>query len=128
IQSARYWLSIGGYTSAIVMTEWYFGPPEITLSHLFDLVQLRFGPTMFVANEVRDVVFWAQVVLWLFGLVFCIDARLGSRAWSRGARAVMSVVCFVSLLALYGAAVEHIGVPLYDFFGDVPGLDWKLRP
>jgi hypothetical protein len=125
-RSAGYWLAIGGYTSAIVMTESYYGPPMIALSDLVDLISFQPSSKFLVPNGVRSALIWTQVIVWLIGLVCCMDSRLASRAGSGRARLIAALICFISLLLLYSACVEYIGAPLYEFFGDVPGLQWQL--
>lgn len=124
LHSAGHWLAVGGYTSAIVMTEWYYGPPLFMLSEFVDLISSPRSSSLFSSNGIRSVLAWAQVIVWLIGVVCCVDARLASRARSRRARIIAAFICFASLLVLYSASIEYIGAPLYNFLQDVPGMTW----
>lgn len=106
----RFWLAVGGYTSAVMPLEIVTGgPPLVTVSDLAWAVGLGRGWAMFpdlYGPALGSVLHWLQMALWLAGLGCCWAARQRAcgRTWRRIAVGLPGVV--VSLLLLYGCAVE----------------------
>lgn len=127
-RSLAFWAAIGGYTSAVMWTEFSTAPPILELEDAWKLPLLpvdwaaqeilrlpplfpsaggRFAPVFFM-NDIH-VVAWLQLVVWLLGLSIIFGVRLSRRRRSVGTRAAYSAVVFCLLLVLYCATVEHIG-------------------
>jgi ribosomal protein L37E len=113
VASWRFWLGIGGYTSAVVMTELYRGPPQIELSSIADL--FNGGRGAFFRMPSEPLVHWTQMLLWIAGLVCIRTARLRERGarWGRVTAAVVTTVVLVYMM--YALAIEHVGMRIHDW-------------
>lgn len=115
----RFWLLIGFYTSAVMMTEFAYGPPLLTLSELLPhRPSGKFGPPFFFTFDgIGNVVWWVQLTLWLVALGCCHAARFKrpTRPWAYVVPASLLVVA--SLFVLYATIVEHVGGHIYDWVG-----------
>jgi hypothetical protein len=114
----RFWFLVGCYTSAVMLTEIVFGPPPLFLIDLWDL--LTTGQVDTFLNEIFDfgldsVVWWSQLCLWLVALC-CVYARRVSRRPASRRAVVWTVLVGASLLLLYAAIVQGIGVSLFNVF------------
>ena len=122
-ETSRFWLAIGGYTSAVVVTEFEKAAPLIgfdtlrqTLwSYPFELLQPDTFLEIFIANS--NWVFSIQMVLWLGGLACCYWIRLRERGLSSRKRLALVVVQFFLLFHLYAFCVEVGMSRLYHWFG-----------
>lgn len=127
-RSLTFWAAIGGYTSAVMWTEFSTAPPILELEDAWKLPLLPvdwaaqeilrlpplfpsaggpFGPLLFL-NE-NQIVAWLQLVVWLLGLSISFGVRLSRVGLGSWKRTAYSAVAFSLLLALYCATVEHIG-------------------
>lgn len=99
-ESLAFWLAIGGYTSAIVVTEIIYGPPLVDFSSLPDLFTQSGGA--FVRMPTEPLVHWTQLGVWLIGLACVMYARL------RAAKTGMLVAGWIALVSI--AVVYHLFV------------------
>jgi hypothetical protein len=116
----RFWLLVGFYTSAVMMTEFAYGPPQLLLS---ELIPAPLGgapgrPRFFTLQDVGNVVWWAQMLLWLAALGCCYAVRIGRPARRRRVVIPAAVLVSISLLILYAAIVEHVGGRIYNWVTD----------
>lgn len=114
-RSLRFWLLAGCYTSAVVLTEFWLGPPPVWANDLWDLVTTGSVPW----NELYEfsllsVLVWTQMTLWLAGLG-CIYARRTARRPSSVLLVALSVAVCLSLLILYSLVIEQIGGCIHKF-------------
>jgi len=116
LRSLRFWALAGCYTSAIMVTECAYGPPQITLEYLWDIVT-REPPGWPTPDGVHFWVHWSQMIVWLTGLAFCYFTRVTTPGLRRQLAWPGAVLVWLSLLVLYAAVVEHIGINIvYEFY------------
>lgn len=118
LAGARFWLLVGCYTSAVMMTEFALGPPLIFLS---DLVRAVLGYPRaawlgagLMQNDPAWVA-WIQLGDWLLAVACCFYARVrvaGADGPSSAAAAAPIAFC---LFLLYAATVEYVGQNVYEF-------------
>jgi len=118
-ETLRFWLLAGCYTSAVMPTEAALGPPLLGISELLELVQgqwpggwLLFFP--FQSLSVGSVVWGVQMMLWLWALLFCHRRRLKDIIRWRPAIAAVAFGVGVSLIFLYAAVVQLVGMRVYE--------------
>jgi hypothetical protein len=116
LRSLRFWALAGCYTSAIMTTECACGPPLITLEYLWGI--LRGDTSGWLAPDgVHFWVHWSQMIVWLTGLAFCYFTRVTTSSVRKRLAWLGAVFVWLSLLVLYGAVVEHIGINIvHDFY------------
>jgi hypothetical protein len=107
----RLWLLVGCYTSAVMMTEFVQGPPHLTLW------DLRASTGEMYRLSTESVTYWAQIGVWVIGLVCCYVQRLRRKHASLCLVALAAVFMASSIVALYAATIEYIGVRLCDWYG-----------
>jgi hypothetical protein len=119
LRSLWFWLLIGCYTSAIMLTEVAIGPPPVGLSDLTDLVAVR-APSHFVSDMYHwsweSAICWAQMSVWLIGLMSCYLVRLRRERRQPALVLLATLVTALATLVLYSTAVEHIGGRLDGLF------------
>lgn len=126
VATFRFWLAVGGYTTAIVLTEVVGAAPLVAVSEIRDCVQ-RVAAGHFDLKEVYRLVDsgwppwgWVQIGLWLAGLACCYWLRLRRREVSRLFAFCATSVVVLGLFVLYGFCVEIVGTEiLYQFFDDL---------
>jgi hypothetical protein len=114
--SLRFWLLVGCYTSAVMLTEVLYGPPELMLSDLVDALSGRDLPRILrlSGRTWSAAVMWTQLLLWAAAVGCCYHARLRQR-WSGIAMPLIATALVaLALVLLYGAVVEHIGELIAD--------------
>lgn len=117
-ETLRFWVLVGCYTSAVMLTEVVLGPPPLFLTDLWDFVTTGKVDSWFdelFEPDVEALVCWIQLTLWIVG-VCCVYARRLAQRKTSGLLVVWTVVVGASLLVLYAAIVQGIGAPLYDVF------------
>lgn len=117
--SLRFWLLVGCYTSAVMLTEVVGGAPMLLYSDVHAC--LTGGRPDSWTDEIfggswQAVIWWFQFALWLLGVACCYFARLRRLRWSRGLCLCASLVLVAGLILLYSAAYEHVGGRVYDWF------------
>lgn len=120
--SVRFWLAVGGYTSAVMVTE-ITGPPMIVLNDLQLLLGMRgIGANYVIYSELyaaswAAAIAWTQIGLWLIAIVCCYAARLRAAGigWRRRLPASLAVL-LLSLIG-YATAVQWIGYHLLAWMG-----------
>lgn len=118
IRTGRYWALIGGYTSAIMLTEMVRGPPLILLS---DVVEFLLGRSAVISAPFSGTIqfyWWLQIVVWLIGLACCYFARLRRSGSDVFSAVSASLLAAGALFLLYCATVEYIGAQFYHLFND----------
>ena len=116
------WLMIGCYTSAVMGTEFYYGPPLMMFTDLikwtagFVLGQESLSSFSALQSGAPSVLIpWAQLGLWLIAVLCCLVARR-ARQGASGLVLVLSVLINLPILfLLYAFCVEKIGSNVYDF-------------
>lgn len=119
LRTGRYWALVGGYTSAIMLTEMVSGPPFIFLS---DVVEFLLGRSAFIEAPFRGTIpfySWLQIVVWLIGLACCYFARMRRSGSDIFSAVSASLLAAGTLFLLYCATVEHVGARLTVFFDDM---------
>jgi hypothetical protein len=117
-KTLRFWVLVGCYTSAVMLTEVVFGPPPLFLTDLWDFVTTGSVDSWFdelFRPDVGALVCWAQLAVWIIGLC-CIYARRIARRPNAAFIVGWTMVVGISLLVLYAATVQGIGTPLSNIF------------
>lgn len=112
--SWRFWLAVGGYTSSVVLTELFHGPPQIELRSFSNLITGSGGG--FVRLPSEPIVQWIQMAVWIAGLACIYAARLRERGaawWSIAAGCALVVV---ATYAMYALAYSYVGPWIYGLF------------
>ncbi len=121
-RTLRFWLAAGCYTSAIMVTEIPTAPPIVLLHDMYyTLIDPWAGHKLFGTPWFDDLyrptwtalISWSQMLAWLVGLALCYRARLGSCGVRHITAAALTPLAAVSLILLYGAVLNYIGVPVY---------------
>lgn len=115
LRTAGFWLAVGGYTSAIVPTEIFYGPPIMFLSELVKMWLGR-GGELFMSE--RPWLAGVQMAVWLVGLACCFAARLRRRGADLFAATAAAVLISGCILLLYAATIEFVGYPILRAIGD----------
>jgi hypothetical protein len=113
--SLRFWSAVGGYTSAVVATEFAWGPPFISLEYLWSLVSGS-SPGYLAPSGFGTFVQWLQMILWLSGLSTCFAARLRHRGVGGPALWAVGSGVWVLLLLLYAAVLQYIAPHVYEAY------------
>ncbi len=113
--SYAFWLAVGGYTSAIVVTEWCTGPPVFLLS---DFVAILSGTVPSPSSSIlmgdyyqptwAALVAWSQVTLWLAGLTCVYYARLRRRMWPIAMALPAAALALLGIFVLYNTCLEYV--------------------
>lgn len=119
LRTARFWLLVSFYTSAVMMTEFAYGPPMVLFSDLLRIYTGRAPANMF--RDMFDVslpsaVLWAQLIIWLVGLGCCFYVRQRRRWRPVGWALIYAVLACVVLFNLYAAVVQYIGIPVGEWY------------
>ena len=114
-KSWLFWLGVSGYTSAVMLTEFYHGPPMIELQSIIWLFRGEGGGFLNMPSE--PLVHWMQLAVWIAGLACIFATRLRSREAARGrvkaAAAAAAVV--VVVYVMYALAIEQVGMRIYNW-------------
>jgi hypothetical protein len=105
----RFWLIVGGYTSAVVVTE-AFGSPLVTAGDLWQLVtgqrqRIPLNAEMYTAS-LSAAIGWSQLALWSCGIGCCYFVRLRRRAWSGAEAYTATALLVLGLIVLHSLALE----------------------
>ncbi len=114
LRTAAFWLAVGGYTSAVVLTEIFHGPPIMFLSELVKMWLGR-GGGLFVSPY--PWLAGAQMAVWLIGLGCCFAARLRRRGVDGFAAVAAAVMIAGCIVLLYAATIEYVGYPILETLG-----------
>lgn len=114
-ESVKFWLSIGGYTSAIVVTEIVYGPPLVDFSSLPDLFSS--GRGTFFSMPAEPWIHWSQIGAWLIGLACIMFARLRSSKLSRLVAAWITAVAVVAVYHLFVVSILFVGMRVGEMLG-----------
>lgn len=127
-RSFQFWLCVGGYTSAIVVTEFVNGPPYVRFDGLVEWVSwvvqsildgdfnYATSPSLtYWKSSVEESIQLLQLILWLTGLACCVFARVHSANRSTFSAAWRSAAALLCLLVLYSLAVEYVGERIYKW-------------
>lgn len=113
--SAHFWLLAGFYTSAVMMTEIFLGPPLLMLSGLVDLSLGESSASWLDAMyriSLEGAVFWLQLGLWALGLACIFRARLRRRYRQTAFVVPLTMLAFALVILLYAIVIEYVGIPL----------------
>lgn len=114
-RALSFWLRVGGYTSAIMVTELFFGPPLTAASELIGLAQaLVAGDWAYLRDadlfEPRNLgVTQLQLISWIAALCFVFAARVRDAGAARRPSGWVVALLALGLLFLYGLNVEFVG-------------------
>jgi hypothetical protein len=114
-----FWLLAGCYTSAVMPTEAAFGPPLLMISDLLEVVQGSWpggwiSVFPFRSLSAGSVVCGLQMTLWLWALLFCYRRRLKGVIRGRPATGAVVFGAAVSLVLLYAAVVQLVGMRVHE--------------
>ncbi|HUU98504.1 MAG TPA: hypothetical protein VM487_22450 [Phycisphaerae bacterium] len=117
LATLRFWVLAGCYTSAIMVTEFGYGPPPVFLEDVLELLRGRVpGGNGMYSLSLAAVICWAQMAVWLAGLGFCYYARHARAPVRRAIAIPATLMIVVSLFFLYAAVLEHVGYRVYEFY------------
>jgi hypothetical protein len=118
LATLRLWLLVGFYTSAVMTTEFVWGPPPFDVRALG--VALSFDVERWLGEvasfRLPHVVCAVQLVLWVVGLGCCCYARLRRRRWPKLLTVSAAIAVALGTLAAYAYVFDHIGGRLYAWF------------
>lgn len=118
-----FWLAVGGYTSAIVVTEFMWAAPLMSAIDLWHEVRNQIVVSfdwldLYDLMETQPRFFgWMQVFVWLAGLSCCYGARLKQRGIGGTRRLLAALVVFFLLFWLYAFCVNPVGYWLFEVYG-----------
>ncbi len=115
-QAFRYWLVAGCYTSAVMMTEFVYGPPRLPLSDMLEPLDAANRPPR-LGLALRDVVWLLQLTSWIAAVTACYLQRLRRARMSGPWLAAAAIATPIALLLLYSAVFEHVGERVYHALG-----------
>jgi hypothetical protein len=122
-----FWLAVGGYTSAVVVTECFQAAPLVAISEIWegmvDFVRgtLTLREAYYLVRPDVPWLGWVQIAVWLAGVVCCYWRRLRKRRVARGTTLAVCVLVAFLLFNLYAFCVEMISVNvLFEAFGGTP--------
>lgn len=109
-----FWVLIGCYTSAVMPTEVWLGPPKLEVA---DLQELRYGIResplglleSYHATPVGTAIINAQFVLWLAGLACVYVARMRSGRCSWLLTLLLLPLMLAGEVVLYATFTTHVG-------------------
>lgn len=109
----RFWLCAGGYTTAVVATEFYLGPPVLFVTDLLEPLVGRdlgtYQASFFYSDIPERIIYAAQIGLWLLGLVWLLIARARRRGLARHRCAMLGAFAAVLLILLYACVYQYVG-------------------
>lgn len=111
----RFWLAAGGYTTAVVATEFYLGPPVLFFTDLLRLLggaatRLEaFEGSFFYEDLPEAAIYGTQIALWLIGLVWILVSRARRRGMAPLRCAVLAFLASILLILLYSGAYQYVG-------------------
>jgi hypothetical protein len=127
-----FWLLLGGYTSAVMLSEVLTGPPMVLLGDVlcvttgsesgYRVLEQFYSrassitpwfPQMYECSATA-LIGWAQVGVWLAGLACCVAAR-GRRSGGRVKRVLRVVLAALGTFVLYAAAAQYLGVAVWEW-------------
>lgn len=121
-RALRFWIAVGGYTTAVVVTECYEGPPFLDPKGLDELIfaPLRgrtpnFGAALDYGSN--SWLGWFTLLLWLIPVIWCYVMRLKKRGVHVSIRIPMSLLAIGGLLVLYSYSSVRLAPWLWSVFG-----------
>ena len=117
--AAAFWALVACYTSAIMATEFKYGPPPVALDDLLEFIRGRRPSAGFIEMytlDLRAVVLWLQMAVWLTGLAFCYAARVSRAGAPPGLARLAAVLVAATLLLLYATVFQHVGFNLHEWY------------
>ena len=119
LRTGLFWALIGGYTSAIMLTEMVSGPPFIFLSSVVEFLLGRSAAINGPGGNPIEFYSWVQIVVWLVGLACCYFARMRRSGSDVFSAVSTSLLAAGALFLLYSATVEHVGARFLELFDDM---------
>jgi hypothetical protein len=113
-RTLRFWLLIGFYTSAAMLTEVVSGPPMVTINDLVRFVvglPVEWTPDLY-APTWAALIGWLQAGVWACDLAIIVAVRLRAGGRRVGLIVVGTLLIATSIVVLYSAAVFFIGWPI----------------
>jgi hypothetical protein len=115
-EAFRFWLIVGCYTSAVMMTEFVYGPPRLTLSGMVEMLDPANRPPRFVVTA--EMIVWSlQMAAWTAVMTACHVRRLRRARLGGLWVAAAALATPAGLVVLYAAVFEHVGERLYYAIG-----------
>ncbi len=120
LRTLGFWLIVSGYTSAIMLTEIYSGPPLLSLDDLLRqirgcligvAVSAAWVPSMWEPG-VEALIGWVQLTIWVAGPACCLFARWRAARQPRARGVIAALLLAAVLIGLYGAAIDYVATPL----------------
>ncbi len=118
----RFWLGISCYTSAVMLTEWYYGPPPLLLRDLAGVLWKSQRTLVFselFSWQLAAIVCWTQLAVWCLAMGCVFAARIRGPRMPERRRLLLSCAIGLLSLVLYAAVVEHIGMNLYRWLDEL---------
>ncbi len=128
LRTLAFWLIVSGYTSAIMLTEIYSGPPLLSLRDLLQQIHwcliffLSGNPAVGAAwvplvwePSVAALIGWVQLTIWVAGPACCLFVRWRAARQPRARGVVAALLLAAVLIGLYGAAIDYVASPLTDW-------------
>ena len=117
-ETLRFWLLISCYASAVMLTEFIYGPPQLILEEIWDFVRARnrsSWPDMFNPS-IHTAVYWTQLIVWSACLGACYAARLRRKSHSPALIWSMTALMILSMILLYATTVQFVGMYFFELF------------
>lgn len=108
-----FWLAIGGYTSAIVVTEIGDGPPALYFDDLWRV--LTNGSPGFLSMPLSPFPHWLQIGSWVASLLCVLAVRLRRSGASPVSTAGLLLVAAPGLMAVHCCA-SWVGMYVYNLY------------
>jgi len=121
-RAIRFWIAVGGYTTAVVVTECYEGPPFLGLNSLYEIFRAPFegrSPSLSDRLEFAGAwwIGWITLLLWLIPVVCCYAIRLKKRGVRMLLRFLVTLLVTGALLVLYSYTSGRLAPWLWGAFG-----------
>lgn len=110
-----HWIGVGGWTSAVMLTEFYWGPPRLLLSDIAEFVRDPRLPH--AVPDLEELVLTSQVFIWAASVALCFVVHRGKH-WTGVWRVAVWLFLLAACIVLYGAVVEHVGMRVYEWLDD----------
>jgi hypothetical protein len=106
LHSLAHWFLVGCYTSAVMLTEFRFGPPPISFGDVLHIHAAEFELDR--ANP-GELLVLAQMIVWLTGLACCYRARLARTHAPAPVAWAASALVWIGALVLYAVVYQDVG-------------------
>ncbi len=109
----RLWLCAGCYTTAVVATEFYLGPPVLFVTDMLEPLVARdlgtYQASFYYSDTPERVIYAAQIALWLTGLLWLLVARARRRGMTAARCVILASFATIGLILLYACVYQYVG-------------------